>query len=205
MPVRRTATTTAAVGATAVAVLVGCTTSPDPEQTRPLAWTVPKSPLVCDFVPKASVVRVLGTDAFTADGRVVEGDGLRPLSSAGCAISREGDVLPSIIVTTNWLLGLSRQGFERGLTDSDKLQLPRTRGLGFGYTQQQESKDGEATVGRATVARGDYLISVQLVPAEGRDPAQDALRLAHQAVTVLDLPGRWTLDGDPPTRPATSG
>jgi hypothetical protein len=121
------------------------------------------------------------------------------LSTTYCFVRYEGAELDSIQASVSFLLGLTRQSFDRGLTAPEYRQLPASEGLGYSWIQEQDGEDAPA-IGRALLSRGDYLIEVDLVSAEGRDLAEDAIRLAQQVGTALDIPDEWTLDEPRPRR-----
>jgi hypothetical protein len=165
----------------------------------PLTTAVPQGSLLCDFVPEESVSTVLGGSDITADGQVAR-DSQDELTVAYCNIGYEDADLDAIRVQVEFLSGTLRPAFEEGLQSSDYQQLPESEGLGYSWAEEQETEDGTQTIGKAWLARGNHLVRVDALPTDGRDPAEDAIRLAQQVATSLEIPEEWTLDGAPPSR-----
>jgi len=165
----------------------------------PLTTAVPQGSLLCDFVPEETASTVLGASDITADGQVAR-DSQDELTVAYCNIGYEDADLDAIKVQVEFLSGTLRPRFDEGLQSSDYQQLPESEGLGYSWTEQQETEDGTQTIGRAWLARGNHVVRVDVLPTEGRDPADDAIHLAQQSAAALDIPDEWTLDGPPPSR-----
>jgi hypothetical protein len=167
--------------------------------STPLTTSVPQGSQLCDFVPEESASTVLGASDLTADGEVAR-DSQDKLTVAYCNIAYEDADLDAIKVQVEFLSGTLRPAFDEGLQNSDYQQLPASEGLGYSWTEEQETEDGTQTIGRAWLAQGNHLVRVDVLPTEGRDPAEDAIRLAQQVASTLDIPEEWTLDGAPPSR-----
>jgi hypothetical protein len=178
-----------------VAACGGTDTEGDSVSTTPLSAEPPSGTMLCGFVPEESARTVLGTDDVTGAGDVRR-DSAEALTGAACDVAVEGDDVESIRERVGFLEGTIRPAFEEGLGNDSYEHLPDDEGLGYSWTQEQ----GEDTIGRSRLVQGDYLVEVDLLPAEGRDPSADAIALAQQVAAGLGLPDEWTLDGEPPTR-----
>jgi hypothetical protein len=178
-----------------VAACGGTDTEGDSVSTTPLSAQAPSGTMLCGFVPEESARTVLGTEEVSGAGDVRR-DSTEALTRASCDVTAGGDDVESIRVRVGFLEGTIRPAFDEGLGNDSYEQLPADAGLGYSWTQEQ----GDATIGRSRLAHGDYLVEVDLLPAEGRDPSADAIALAQQVAAGLDLPDDWTLDGEPPTR-----
>jgi hypothetical protein len=178
-----------------VAACGGTDTEGDSVSTTPLSAEPPSGTMLCGFVPEESVRTVLGTEEVSGAGDVRR-DSTDALTGASCDVAADGDSVESIRVRVGYLEGTIRPAFDEGLGNDSYDQLPADAGLGYSWTQEQ----GEDTIGRSRLLHGDYLVEVDLLPAEGRDPSADAIALAQQVAAGLDLPDEWTLDGEPPTR-----
>ncbi|PSL06783.1 hypothetical protein CLV30_102171 [Haloactinopolyspora alba] len=149
--------------------------------STPLSSEAPSGDQLCDFVPRQSVVEVLGTEEFEVQGGNVSRDSADALSGAACQLAVDGDVVVSVMV--GFMLGYAGNGFREGL-----------------YSWTDTGDDGPVT-GEARLSRGDYLIDVEVVGiAEGRDAETDAVGLAQQVIQTLEIPDEWTLQGTAPSR-----
>lgn len=172
----------------------GETTVHDP---TPLSSAAPSGDRLCDFLPRASVEQVVGTDSFEVEGGQVSRDSAGALSGAGCRVAVDGDVVVSVKV--DFMLGYAGSGFRDGLKDERYNQLPEDAGLGYSWIAKS-GEDGPTTA-EARLSRGDYIIETEVVGiVDGRDPEADAVALAQQAGETLEIPDTWTLPEAPPSR-----
>ncbi|WP_152691133.1 hypothetical protein [Jiangella alkaliphila] len=162
----------------------------------------PGGELLCDFLPRESVVLALGSDGFEESSSLLTRDSAGELSGAGCSVTLDGQDQQALSVDVDWALGILGSGFQERLTADGYNQLPDAAGLGFTWTQEEtRPDDSEGDTTRAWLLHGDRIVQVWVaMPPDGRDSEADAAALAQQVVGTLELPAEWTLAGAPPAR-----
>lgn len=198
-----------AVGALAWVALVACSEGDEEGRDDPVSSeTIPASAptdgeLLCDFVPRDSVVLALGRDEF----EVTRGEVLREpkgaLQGASCALAPTGTDYEMLTVDVAHPMGYVGSVFEDALADTERYaQLPEEIGVGVYQKDPIGRRPGgeKGPVGFAQLSRGNWLVSVYIVlPADGRDSSADAVALVQQVVDTLEISDEWTLRGDPPS------
>ncbi len=165
-----------------------------------LPATPPGGSRLCEFLPAESAETILGTHDLSATGRVTGAgtDGL----VAECKVHPPGSTDPLVFVHVEKLAGAARTIFERDLTSPERHQLPEAAGLGYSWTDPAGYRDGSSgPVSETWLLHGSHLVQASVWSPPGSRPGeQDTVSLARQVVATLDLPDRWTLDGEPPAR-----
>lgn len=179
-----------------VLVLAACSGGSDKDAKATVYSTlgVP-GPMLCDFVPRAEVAAMLGTDELTEHGELRGREGSQPLTDANCSVRRRGD---------NQGLALSAWVEHRGSRENESTDwlikhpspsmTPYPAGNPIGV-----ANPARGTGAVATALVGDWYIRVLLDPqaegcpaacraVKGRNPVVDAQTLVQRIVAALQLP-----------------